>query len=502
MGRTLSHIRSDSRPESPIDRVPVEILCRIFLALLHSPLSRFAPPNLGQYTRNMVLSKIIAVCRRWRSIASDCAILWTNITFSTTLLPTVQGATLFFSRSKEAMLSIHIWDPARPAGDPKVEKASKMLLEAISSQSHRISLCELSSSSPKFWRNWTLPAPNLRKLIVRGCCTNPPSLMFGGITPRLENITSLHHTPWLLNNYAALRRAELRNCDHLARLETLLDALQGCEALEKLTLHGYARLRRGVPGPTPTLLPHLHEIDLLSCDSALILEYLDTPTLIGPVVIYDTNPRQNILQCLPGSNHNKPYLGGISELHVALDMYLARHYITGYYQDGRIAFYVGVHGVGDRVRWIWARSSIEAVASSAHFSEIHTLVFITDSLAIPWTMWLPNLTHIRKLSVSCPRSGDVLKALLATSPEDGSPFCPLLDSLAVYRCGKYAIVDHVSLAKFLLYRYRVERPLRRLSLHQDEWEWIRDLDEAWGFLIESQCKHFGSPTAHCSLIVY
>jgi hypothetical protein len=237
----------------------------------------------------MVLFKITAVCRRWRSAASECAVLWTNISFSTTLLSTMRGAALFLSRSKGATLSIHIWDPPRPTGDPEVAEASKELLEAISSQSHRILLCELSSSSPDFWRNWTLPAPNLRKLVVKGCCTETPPV-FGGIAPRLETFTSLHYTPWPLGNYAALRKAELQNCDHHATLATLLDALQGCEALEKLTLHGYARLGHGMPEPTPILLPRLHKIDLFSCDSALILEYLDASSLTGPVVISNTTP--------------------------------------------------------------------------------------------------------------------------------------------------------------------------------------------------------------------
>ena len=133
--------------------------------------------------------------------------------------------------------------------------------------------------------------------------------------------------------------------------------------------------------------------------------------------------------------------------------------------------------------------------------EIHTLVLITDSVEVPWTMWLPNLSHIRKLSISCPRSEGVLRALLATSPEDGLPFCPSLNSLAIYRCGKHALVDHVGLMKFVLYRYRVERPLRKLMLHQDDWEWIQQLNESWSFLTEYQCKHFGSPTTHCLLII-
>ena len=275
-----------------------------------------------------------------------------------------------------------------------------------------------------------------------------------------------------------------------------------CTLWERLTLHGYARLGQGVPGLTPILLPPLRQIDLLSCDSALILGYLDAPTLIGPVVIYDTNPLQNILQCLPSTDHNKPYLGGIVKLHVALNTYLARQYVMGYDQDGRTAFYIGVHGVGDLVRWTWARSLVEAVASFARFSRIHTLVFITDSVDVPWSMWLPNLSHIRKLSVSCPRSEDILTALIATSPEDRLPFFPLLDSLALYWCRKSMFVDPIGLMKFVLYRYQVERPLHKLTLHQDEWEWFQQLDETWGLLIKSQCKHFSSPTTHCSLIVY
>ena len=89
-----------------------------------------------------------------------------------------------------------------------------------------------------------------------------------------------------------------------------------------------------MPGLTPILLPHLRQIDLLSCNSALILGYLNAPTLIGPVVIYNTNPLQNILQCLPSTDHNKPYLGGIVKLHVALGTYLAQQYVTAYDQDG------------------------------------------------------------------------------------------------------------------------------------------------------------------------
>ena len=493
MGRITSHIRLHSPPEPPIDRVPVEILCRIFLILLHSPPPGFALPDFGPYHRSRALPTVIAVCRRWRSTASECAVLWANIAFTTTLLSTVRGAALFLSRSKDAMLSVHIWDPIRPAGDPEVEKASRELIEAIASQSHRISFCELSSSSPGFWRNWTLPAPYLRKLVVKGHCLKA-SPVFGGVIPRLGSLNSLNYTPWPLGNYTALRKADLRNYERRASLTTLLGALQGCETLEKLTLHGYANLTQDRLTPAPILLPRLHRINLFSCNSALILEYLDVPTLVGPIVIYDTNPPQHILQCLPSIRRRKPYLDGIEQLHVVFEASLGIYSVAGCREGGRTSFYIRAQGVRDQARWRWTRSSIEAVASCVQFSSIRTLTLVTDSATIPWAVWLPNLSHMRRLSVSSPRSEDILRALLTSSPEDGSPFCPSLRSLAIYRCGDYGVIDHVGLMELVLHRYWVGRPIRRVMLHRDEWEWIQQLDQdgSWVFLAESQCKQFDS----------
>ena len=391
------------------------------------------------------------------------------------------------------MLSVHIWDPTRHAGDPKVEKASRVLLDLISSQSHRISLCELSSSSPDFWKNWTLPATNLRKLVVKGGHSKAVPV-FGGVVPRLETLYSLNYTPWPLSNYTALRKAELRSYERRASLAVLLGALQGCEALEKLTLHGYASLEQVMPSPTPILLPRLHRISLFSCDSALILDHLDAPTLVGPVVINDNgSSTQNILQCLPNTQRRKPYLEGIVQLHIVFETYLAMYSIVGCREGGQTAFYVRAQGVVDQVRWTWTRSSIEAVASCVHFSNISTLTFVTDSAVVPWAMWLPNLSHIRRLSISCPNSEGILTALLTISTEDGFPFCPLLRSLAIYRSGEYGVIDHAGLMQLVLHRYWVERPLRRLLLHKDEWEWLQQLglDDAWVFLAEPQCKQFG-----------
>ena len=416
--------------------------------------------------------------------ASECASLWTNIAFSTSEPSMIQCATLFFGRSKEALVSVHIWD----SGETR-DPSSIRLLKTIASRSHRISVCELSSASPTFWKYWSLPAPNLRKLMIQGHGVKTPPV-FRGEIPRLDAFAALCHSPWPLGTYAILKKAELRNQNHHVTLESLLDKFRGCELLEKLSLHGYVRLGRAVPRPTALFLPHLRQLDLFSCDSALILEHLDAPSLTGPVIIFDSNPLRHIIQSLPRPEHAAPYLQGITKLHVVLNSYSAQYHVTGYRENGCLAFYVGVCGVEHWFKRTWIQESIEAVASFAHFFNIRSLTFSTDTATVPWNLWLPSLTRVRELTVSCPRSEGLLVALIGTPSDGGLPPCPALFSLALYRCGKCAVVDHVNLMEFVLTRYRVGRPLRMVKLHKDEWDWIRELDQSWTMLAQSQCTFF------------
>ena len=386
------------------------------------------------------------------------------------------------------MLSVHIWD----SGDPRragVGQSCRQLLAQIAIQSHRLSSCEFSSPSRDFWSFWSLPAPNLRKLTVQGHGARILPI-FRGQLPRLETLTSLFYAPWLLGGYAALREADLRNNGQYITLTSLLNTLRGCEVLEKLTLHGYARLGGETPHPAAVSLPRLCKLDLFACDSALILGHLETPSLIGPVIIFDSNPDRDILHSLPKTQRPMPYLQGIRKLQVVLNSYSTQYYIAGYREDGCIALYIGVGGIGHWFRWSWARASIEAIASFVHFSNVRSLTFSTDSPVVPWDLWLQNLDHVRELTVSSPRSESLLVSLLGTSPENGLPLCPSLRSLSLYRCGRCAVVDHVSLMGFVKSRYKAGRPLRTLKLHKDEWEWIQQLDSSWVALTQSQCTYF------------
>ena len=486
---TISTSNDTSHIEPRIGSIPVEILCEVFSDVLKSSHSPLGPSYLGPHHRNLVLLKLTAVCRRWRSAASECAILWTSIAFSTSVRSTVECATLFLSRSKEATLSVYIWDSRNPRGI-EIPGSCKGLVKSIASQSHRLSTCDLSSASPTFWGYWSSPAPNLRNLTVQGHGTNIPPV-FSGEVPQLESITSLSYTLLPLGNYSALRRADLRNHGRRISLASLLDTLRGCEMLEKLTLHGYARLSREAFDHTVVSLPHLSKIDLFSSDSALILGHLETPSLTGPVVIFDSNPSLGILHSLPRTQHDAPYLQEVAKLQVVLNAHSAQYHISGYREDGKIALYIGVCGVEHWARWEWVGGSITSVATFFHFFRIRSLMLTTDTSIVPWNLWLPNLEHLRELTVSCPRSESLLNCLLGTSPESGMPLCPSLESLALYRCGKRAVVDHVGLVGLVMSRYRAGRPLRNLKLHKDEWDWIQELDNSWAVLAQSQCTYFG-----------
>ena len=474
-----------SHAEPPINNIPAETLCKIFSEMLKSPRTPSTPSSLGPHYENLGLLKLTAVCRRWRLVASDCATLWTSIAFSTSVRSTIQCATLFLGRSKEAMLSVHIWDSGN-FRNPKILPPCNELLEAIASQSHRLSTCELSSPSPEFWSYWSSPAPNLRNLTVQGYGAGI-SPIFCGQIPRLESITLLNYAPGPLGNYATLRQADLRNHNRSILLTSLLDALRGCERLEKLALHGYARLHHEVSYPPTVSLPLLSKFDLFSSDSALILEHLDTPSLTGPVIIFDSSPGDDILHALPRTQRGSPYLHGIMKLQVVLNSSTAQYYVAGYREDGSIALYIGVCGVGHWFRWTWARASIVAVASFVHFFTIRDLVFTSDAPVIPWDVWLPNLNDLRELTVSCPRSEGLLTSLLKAPLENGLPPCSSLRSLALYRCGRCAVVDHVGLMGFVASRYQAGRPIRELKLHKDEWDWIQLLDKSWVALAQFQC---------------
>ena len=461
-----------SLPACVIGKIPAEILCKIFSQVLNVQLSPSVPSHVVPFQRNSELLQITAVCSYWRSTALGYAVLWTIIAFSTSGRSSIRTASLFLSRSKSAMLSVHIWDSGRTK-DSWAMRASRKLLHYIASQNHRLSSCELSSTSPEFWKYWTIPAPNLRRLVVRGEGFEAGSI-FGGEIPLLGTFAASCGVPWALGNYASLREADIRNKRGIVTLSSLLDSLKGCKKLEKLSLFGFTQPdSMRLPQATPVSLPNLRQIDIFSSDSALILEYLEAPSLTGLVTITDTNPHNHILFPLPRNQLKPPYMRGIKILHLVLDTHSMQHYITGSREDGSTAFYIGACGIGYWLRRSWVQASIEAVAACTHFFRVNSLIFATDATEVPWDLWLPNLSHIQELNISCPRPEDLLSALISHPSSNGLPLCPSLNSIALRRRGKHLAVDRGLMKSLVLSRYLEGRPIRKLKLQRDEWDMIR-----------------------------
>ena len=488
-----------SLPACVIGKIPAEILCKIFSQVHNAQLPPSVPSHIVPFRRNSELLQITAVCSHWRSIALGYAMFWTIIAFSTSGRSSIRCANLFLSRSKSALLSVHIWDSGR-AGDSGTARASRKLLEYIATQTHRLSSCELSSTSPEFWKYWILPAPNLRKLVARGEGFEAASI-FNGEIPLLETFAACCCVPWPLGNYASLREADIRNKRGIVTLSSLLDNLTGCENLENLSLFGFTHLDHGRTPQTTVSLPNLRQVDIFSSDSALILECLEAPSLTGPVTIINTNPRHHILRPLPRNQLEPPYMQGITKLRLVLNTSTAQYHITGSREDGSTAFYIGACEVGYFLRESWVRASVEAVAACTHFFRVNSLVLATDATEVPWDLWLPNLSHVRELNISCPRSEDLLSALTVHPSSDGLLLCPSLHSIALQRCGKYSAMDHGLLKSLVLSRYRERHPIRKLKLQKGEWDTIRHWDkirqrdliqrsnESWERLVRSQCAY-------------
>ena len=477
-----------------INTFPAEILCKVFVDATEFPYTTLHPSYLPPHRANLVLLKITAVCKHWRLVALACAILWTKISFSTSKMFTLRCARIFLTRSKEAEISVYAWDSERTE-NPKITRAFEEheLLEVVSAQAHRISACQLSSNLPDFWRYWTLPAPNLRRLLVQGCSTGAPPV-FRGEFPQLKTLASMCSVIWPLGSYATLTHAELLNYNQRSTLTSLLDTLNGCMALEGLILQGYVGLGRRDPHLTPISLPHLQQIDLIACDSALILKHFEAPSLRGPVTILDSNLPGDFLPSLPAHQHHAPYLQEIMSLVIEIKTSSSCHFVSGFRVDGSTAFCIGVDGAPNRARWGWTHLSFAAVASFAPFSNIRSLTLVTDALVVPWELWLPNLNSLLELIVSCPRLDNLVAALLTPM---GTPL-PLLQSLTLRRLGRYATLDHSALKTLVLHRNQAGRPLRQLRFDREEWGWIQACDETWVFLVESQCKlpWIAHPTKH------
>ena len=241
---------------SPVYRISVEILCLVF-SFSKSKLQ----PHLGSFDihrQNLSIVRLTAVCRHWRSVAIEHAILWSSIAFTTSTLPIIDCATTFLRRSKGTSLHVHIWDMSTTRHSPPcplLRDALSNLLSLISSQRHRIVFLEVMEPSAGLFEAFQGPAENVSRVFIQGHTPTHRSDPFSGKLPNVRQITLVCPGPCRLRSLANLTQVTLHSGRRRWGLDTFLDCVDGCSSLESLSITRYLSFH---PARDSTRIVSLH----------------------------------------------------------------------------------------------------------------------------------------------------------------------------------------------------------------------------------------------------
>ncbi|KAA1469458.1 hypothetical protein DENSPDRAFT_848903 [Dentipellis sp. KUC8613] len=299
IGSMVSALRSHYNTLSYINRLPTEMLVRIFVALRHlEPLEdkiRFiSKARLYTDGRNLIgWLKVTHVCQQWRQAALAYPRLWSDITFS--LGPQWRDAML--SRSRAVPISMTIRRFGHTSTTPDREQQDTMYV--ISRHLERTRHLHLSVP-PDDWEP-IIPllchrAPVLEdvRLVVgdAGSSLHLPSGIFGQHAPNLHRLNVFGwHISWsaLTFNLVELRLGRIR--DGAAQRHPLRDFREFLDAMQRLPMLEVLELECVLPTLPSTVtletpygpvinLPRLKSLklydDILAC--ALALKHLSLPS--------------------------------------------------------------------------------------------------------------------------------------------------------------------------------------------------------------------------------
>ncbi|KAI0064253.1 hypothetical protein BV25DRAFT_298322 [Artomyces pyxidatus] len=295
----LCHSRSRRNAMAPISRLSPEILALIFFFLVRSH-----PVDLD----DLEVVKITRICRRWREVAINSAILWSVIP----LALDERWVTVMLTRAKGTPTTIF--------GDPEAEMTKlkvKNLLQHFHNtanfdlSSHQLYLAE-ADVTRELCLGLSTPAPALKSIsmIFSRYRHRVPENLFDKHAPRLRYITLRNVTgfPWAtcfatnlvrLDISCTLGSQSLRTDDAptlFPSVDEILDFLDQSPTLEELFLvRCFEPFRSGRPHHPIVELPCLTICDIGTeylTDSLYIIQHLEMPlsaelTLVLGVVATD-----------------------------------------------------------------------------------------------------------------------------------------------------------------------------------------------------------------------
>lgn len=472
----------------PIHQISVEILCSIF-SFSRSNLQ----PHLGSFDvhrQNLSVLRLTAVCRHWRLVAIDYAILWRNIAFTTSALPTIDCATTFLQRSKGASLYVHIWDIPKPGHLPShmpPRSALAYLLSLISSQRNRIVFLEVIEPSTRLLDAFQGPAENVSQLIVQGRTPRRHLDPFSAKLPNVQQITLIGPTPCRLGFLASLTRVTIHGGPRKWSIDAFLDCVDGCSSLRSLSVIQYPKFHPGSDSARTVPLPSLVNLRLDTCDAATVLSRLDLPVTVSVSVCTNvehiSNNFDNIFSCLPSEINRVNFLQNTRFLTIVFDKTHGDFHISGF-NGATPVFFLQVCGPLTQLGGNWVHRSLAAATNILPFSGITSLTLVTENAHVPWELWLRQSSHLSTLDVCCADLGGLAVALKGT--QGGGLLCHALRNLSI-EVPRDSWFRHENLLKSVIFWRKTRGSgLSSLTMNTNEWDYIRRLNPAWTDLIRCE----------------
>ena len=436
------------------------------------------------YDRNISLVHLSAVCRHWRFTAIGDGTLWSNISFSPSILSTIDCALNFLKRSRGAPLTLAIWSTGGPSAVIH-SPAFTGLMGALREATERITAVHTVNPPDVVVRALSLPAANLGHLSIHTDEYQEISPFFDGIMPQLRYLSISNPTGWEIKSFQHLQTIHITaNTWRRWRLSALLDCLDANVALRELHLTCFESFEPEPPSSAGRIvsLASLHLLRLTFCNSVLLLDHLDIPPCTALSIYSYCQPSENIFACLPDSSR---FLGVLK----------SPQFLTVVFDVEKGVFEVEILGPGDihillgavpregRFERKWVLRSMTTVTRFAPLSGIKWLTMVIDERQMPWKSWLSRFNQLSALEVQCPDPEEILNALVASIGETGRVLCPLLRSLSMER-SKRPTINSSLLRECLAIRASTGNAISRLNLGNLDWSSASGADlVAWEELI-------------------
>ena len=494
------------RPPPHINTISIEVLSLI----MHYARGDFGqqPDPQRVYDRNVFLVQLSAVCRHWRFTAIGDGTLWCNISFSPSILSTINCATNFLRRSRGASLKLGIWG----TGDSDAVTQDPILTDlmcALRQAGDRITTLDAVNPSDAVIQALNWPAANLGRFNIRTEDSQEIPPLFGGIMPRLEYLSISNPTGWEIKTFQHLHTVHIAASSwKLWRLSTLLDCLDANVALRDLHLTCFEWFE---PEPATSAkrvvsLYSLHTLRFTFCNSAILLDHLDIPSSTALSIYSYCHHSEDILACLPGSPHFLEALKRPRFLTAVFDIEKQIFEIETLGPEN-IHILLGAVPRQGRFERKWVLRSMAAVTRFAPLSGVKWLTMVIDECRMPWRMWLARFDKLVTLEVRCPNPEEILNALGVSINDTKQVPCPSLRSLSMER-SKLPTVNSSILRKFLAMRASTGNAISKLNLNNLDWSSAASADLAeWEELIrrtqlDGKCHCVRTPLRFFTALVF